>query len=306
MRKISWKSPLAIFLIGISFIFSNQASAAPTVLIDGIGTGCNTTYSSGYFESNRYVATSNIVITGINYLFGSGSTTNFSSSYMYIFSDNTTYNAPQSVLETFTPTTLTGSGSLTAGQYTGSYSLSAGTKIWIVPSANPTVLPWCYWTGVNASSLAINGLAPDTSTSGSNASFRKVYYGGTSIPAASSWNYSGDTNQIWQLKVLSSVTPAVVITTALQSGLRSAIYRTTSPIQANVDTQSKVTFYANGKYIAGCRNVMSSAGIALCNWKPTIHGNIRIYATAVPISGSYTSSTSTPIGISVTSRVNTR
>ena len=47
---------------------------------------------------------------------------------------------------------------------------------------------------------------------------------------------------------------------------------------------SKVTFYANGKRIAGCINVPTDNSlIATCNWKPAIRGTITVTATVTPL-----------------------
>ena len=75
----------------------------------------------------------------------------------------------------------------------------------------------------------------------------------------------------------------------------SATYRSTSTITANLGvagSDGKVTFYQNGKKIAGCINVLSSSLVATCNWRPTVRGFSKIYAVLTPTSSGFLPSTS--------------
>jgi hypothetical protein len=262
-------------------------------------------YSVSWIQSNRYFATRDVNISAINFLIGNQPTTNFNSAYLYIFSDNPSTIMPGTILETFTPSTLKGSGSSQVGTFVGSYRLTQGTKFWVVPSLQASLLPWCNWTGITTSNMTLNGISPDTSTSGSNSSFRRVNSPLASPPLNGGWNSTFEGTLIWQLSIEESA-PQVSATLSTQSGLLTADFRTVTPLNANVDTQSRVTFYANGKVIAGCRNILSSAGTATCNWRPSVHGSFRIHASANPISTSYVSSTTSTISVGVAARTNKR
>ena len=71
------------------------------------------------------------------------------------------------------------------------------------------------------------------------------------------------------------------------------IYRSTTTITASVRTVSRVTFKVNGKALPNCSRVLSNSSQATCSWKPSIHSQQTISATAVPVSSSYETGTAT-------------
>lgn len=294
---------LAIFLN--LFLSLPASQAADVTLFDGLGTGCASTYTGGYLESNRYIAKSNTSITTISYLFGNQSTTNFSSSYLYIYSDDSTYNAPSARLATFSPTVISGSGTLTIGKYTGNYSISQGTKFWIVPSLNASSLPWCYWN-TSVTSFLNGVISVDTSTSNSNAVYPKVYKAGTVIPASSGWDYAGNIGQLWQLSIQSSSSTPIAASLSISGNPSNIVYRTTTTLSVNVDAVSKVTFYASNKRIPNCINLRSDPGLVSCNWKPSTKGAISITAKVKSLDNSYVDSESNVLTLLVKPRSNTR
>jgi hypothetical protein len=87
-------------------------------------------------------------------------------------------------------------------------------------------------------------------------------------------------------------------------------YRTVVTITANISVASKVTFRAKNVIIPGCKNKTASGSgssfTATCTWKPSVRGAVRITATAVPTSGSISSSTATPLNVMVGNRGSTR
>ena len=86
-----------------------------------------------------------------------------------------------------------------------------------------------------------------------------------------------------RINMINLIAQPVAITLGLTSGSKQATYRTVSQIRANLSGESKVTFYANGHVIAGCRRIPSSSLIARCDWKPSLHGAVTISAVAAPI-----------------------
>jgi hypothetical protein len=91
------------------------------------------------------------------------------------------------------------------------------------------------------------------------------------------------------------------------SGGGSAVFKglpTTATVTAS--TAGKVTFTANGKYIAGCRNIATQALVATCTWKPPVQGAIQIGARLTPSSAAYLVADSQPFTLLVSKRNTTR
>ena len=76
------------------------------------------------------------------------------------------------------------------------------------------------------------------------------------------------------------------------SGGNTAVYRTPTTLTLSVRTPSKVTFYTNGKAVPGCKNVLSSATSATCNWLPAQLNMVQLSATAIPVNNIYSTATS--------------
>ncbi len=87
-------------------------------------------------------------------------------------------------------------------------------------------------------------------------------------------------------------------------------FRTLVTITANVSVAAKVTFRAKNVIIAGCKNKTASGSgssfAATCSWRPSARGAVTLTATAVPTSGSISSSTATPINVLVENRTGPR
>ena len=76
------------------------------------------------------------------------------------------------------------------------------------------------------------------------------------------------------------------------------VYRASTNIVATANINGKVTFYANGKVIAGCKNKSTSSKTVTCVWRPSVHGKNSITATIVSstysgYTGSFATSTLT-------------
>ena len=284
----------------------NPAHAVPDLLFNNSPSSvCSSGYTSNAIHTNRFVAQSSVRITNIDAYIGTGSQTNFSTSKYFLMSDNPSLNVPLTVLETFTPSSISGTGTSTLARYVGTYTIQAGTKFWIVPGQYASNFPICYNTGISATAFTMNGILIDTSTTLSNSSFSRAYNVTSSNVYGGSWVSVSDSYG-WQLTLSGSITSsAVSVTVSLQSGLRTAVYRTPTTITSTVDSASKVSFFANNKIISGCRSILSSAGSATCNWMPSLHGSIRLSARAIPINSALTSATATS-DVSVIARTNQR
>jgi hypothetical protein len=312
-RKVARRTAFIGWLIAaLSFTSVPQANAAATVHYDSTNGGiCTTLLTSASLYANKVVALNSVTINTINVLIGSGSQTNFSTSRYYVMADNPTggsasNGAPSSVLATFTPDVISGSGSSTVAKFVGNYSVISGTKYWIVSAQNPSVFPMCYRSSTPINSLTMNNFIVDTSTSNNNSGWLRATQSNGTNPVGATWTVSLPDATTFQFSLENNTSTPVVATLGTQSGSLKADYRTVTPLTVSVDTQSKVTFYANGKVISGCRNVLSSSGTATCNWKPSVHGSYRIYAAANPVSSSYVAANTSAITVGVAARTNKR
>jgi hypothetical protein len=99
-----------------------------------------------------------------------------------------------------------------------------------------------------------------------------------------------------------------IVNTSISASLLSPLsgsYRTLNTITATlVGTDTKVTFYENGRIIPGCKGVMSVGLIARCQWRPATHGLVRLNILAAATSGSTASATAAQLVIG--QRQNTR
>ena len=93
---------------------------------------------------------------------------------------------------------------------------------------------------------------------------------------------------------------------SLAGAATMATFRTQIVITADVTVSSKITFWVNGKVIPGCKNRIASGSASSfkvdCAWRPSMRGDLKISAQAIPISGSVTSSTPSPISVRVLNR----
>lgn len=86
-------------------------------------------------------------------------------------------------------------------------------------------------------------------------------------------------------------------------------YKSSSTVTATLGvagSDGKVTFFQNGKRIAGCINISSASLTANCNWRPTNRGIAVITARLVPTSNGFTASSSSPVRSNVMSRTTRR
>jgi hypothetical protein len=75
---------------------------------------------------------------------------------------------------------------------------------------------------------------------------------------------------------------AMIVLTFPSEGAYPTKKATAVLIRATVGATGRVTFTANKRKIPGCSNVRTVNYVAACNWKPTSHGVIDVVATLVP------------------------
>lgn len=301
--RIFWvKHPWTIALVLIpQLIFVPPVTAAGTVVFSALGISC-TQHTANDIYAHRYVAGTNGTINAINALLPSGAInngtfkTNFPSATYLIMANNGT-SAPTTTLATFTADTMTGVNA----RFVGSYTITAGTKFWVVAGQGAAAFPDCYTVSTpipNANVTFTNGWRIDTTTS----STWPYVMGNTpsTLGAPVSYNY------IFAISIEIAPAAAASISVALQSGGSSTVYKSTTTIRATASTDGKVTFYQSGKPIAGCRNVPTSSSVATCNWRPALHGRVGLSAKITPTDSSIPSGTSSAFTVGVSNRLTTR
>ena len=91
---------------------------------------------------------------------------------------------------------------------------------------------------------------------------------------------------------------------------KTANYRENISLTATVNVASKITFYSNGKRIAGCISKLATGSGStftyICTWRPTQIGYAALSSRAVPLGGGITSANSTILSVFVTKRTSTR
>jgi len=87
----------------------------------------------------------------------------------------------------------------------------------------------------------------------------------------------------------------------------NATYRQIASLTATVaPVTGRITFYAQGKAIPGCKNVLVSSSPFVCSWKASQHNSVTITATYDPTPTGYSTVTSSPTAINVVARTGTR
>ncbi len=92
-------------------------------------------------------------------------------------------------------------------------------------------------------------------------------------------------NGIYIVEISGSECAPAPSTTITLSVSNTPSYRTATTITATVNTQGKVTFFANGKRIPGCISKSTSGTspiTATCNWRPMQRGTARVHAVFTP------------------------
>jgi hypothetical protein len=302
VRHLWIKHPWVIaFLLAPQFIIAPPANATGTVVFSALGIPCSQ-HTGADLYGHRYVAGTNGEITAINVLQAASVVNNstykanFPSS-SYLIMANNGASAPNTILATFTADTMTGVNA----RFIGSYSITAGTKFWVVAGQRANVFPDCFnfSTAVpNANITFTKGWRLDTVT----ATSWPYVNGSTTSNLGSPTN----SNMIFAISIELAVPAPATVSVSLQGGLTAASFRNSTPIRASASIEGKITFYQNGKVIAGCRNVQTASLIASCNWKPSVHGGARISATISPTDASIPSGLSPVFNVGVSARTDKR
>ena len=103
-------------------------------------------------------------------------------------------------------------------------------------------------------------------------------------------NYETSTTTTLTINVVNGVS---TVSLSLTGGVTQTPKGQTINIIAAINQAGKVSFYVDGKRIAGCYNKSALAGNKSCTWKPTVQKRVTITVTLNPTNGAYDNSTST-------------
>lgn len=123
----------------------------------------------------------------------------------------------------------------------------------------------------------------------------------TAIFTPTSGNYETSTASI----TLTIVDGVSTITISLAGGVTQVPKNQPIVITAAIDRAGKVSFFADGKRIAGCINLSATVGNKTCTWKPAVQKQVNLTATLNPTSSVYKSS-SVSMNVAVIRRTGTR
>jgi hypothetical protein len=278
-------------------IDQNYRATSNVVLSNASSTTiCN--WPTGDLYGSLFTAGSTSAIKRIRIQYaGTTSNTNFFLNQMEIYADNG--GTIGSLIGTLNPETISASstfaGSSTAtrvGEYTGNVAVTTGSRFWMVQKPNGASISACRSEGGYVTQSS--GWAPVLN--GSN--FTLTY-------AGTYWTFTQFF--IFDLEIadvnLSPTISAPAISGPLQKGLASTISVTS-------DTAGKVSFFLNGKRIAGCISRLTAGSspsfTSTCTWRPTVQGVQRITAQLVTGVQGAATPTSAPLNVFVNRRATLR
>jgi hypothetical protein len=163
--------------------------------------------------------------------------------------------------------------------YTGDLNVGKGDS-WRMDDPYETF--WSYWG---------HDMHSNTQSQRIGSSFQTT----PGVPTGASW-----TSDVY---LLAYSTPNDVATTTNQPTTSSTPTKSsTTDLSVVVSAEGKVTFFANNKYIPGCRSIPTASLTATCKWKPPVHGTVTIKAVLTPTQPNYLQSTSPPLTTNVERR----
>ncbi len=284
----------AAFVPGTSYHLAVQNNGTTSrVWVNGVAMSTsNSSNASNYLYANQTRSGSAYPVkqignfyNGTNTAFqGTISYVRIDSQFVYAMTDTVTMTSTlastANTVFLLTPTTMIPTYSLiTAASYsspnvtfTGKNNFAAGETITVKVSSAPSGFAKTNATVVSATStqFVVNyGSSPGTWANGNL---------GDAVTTTVTKDDTSGTAITWYDGVCSTVTGApgivvvVVTTISLAGGGNTVFYRINNTIQVPISVAGKVSFYQQGKSIAGCKNILFPIGTATCNWKPMQHG----------------------------------
>jgi hypothetical protein len=140
---------------------------------------------------------------------------------------------------------------------------------------------------------SISGCSSVSSSAGTaTCSWTPGALGGASLTAvltpSDSTNYEVATTTTLSVTVVNGVT---TVSLSLAGGVTQAPKGQNIVITATVDQAGRISFFADGKRIAGCYNKAVSGSTKTCTWKPTVQKQVTLTSTLNPTNSAYSNST---------------
>ncbi len=210
-------------------------------------------------------------------------------------------NASQLVILTVTSpgfTAYTGDSIITrAGYPVLSWSdlyIPRGTAPFTIPAPESSTAGSFTYTSSDSSVISISGSTVTVGSSGT------ATITATFTPANTTNYISGETVTALFTVLPSDGTLIVAVAGGVaQKGIRNTLTATASESGA-------VTFYANGKKIAGCISLRTQSNVATCSWKPTVQGAVSLTALLVPSNEAVLAVRASAVSVAVVRRTGLR
>ncbi len=201
-----------------------------------------------------------------------------------------------------------GTYNLTVADYGDAFALkltSAGAFIWADAfTGGPYRLPFVELTPTNY--LIVGGVFNGVIDFNPSLATTLTYYPSTNFQYIFLVRLAPDGT----LSPATLIDKAIFTSVGISGGGIVATYRTATTLSASVNVAAKVSFLSNGKYVAGCRNLIATGSgtnyTATCSWKPAARGSALISAVAVPTGAGISSGVSTPVNLVVANRTTKR
>jgi hypothetical protein len=139
----------------------------------------------------------------------------------------------------------------------------------------------------------ISGCGTVASSAGSaTCSWTPGALGGASLTAVltptDSTNYENATTSTLSITVVNGVTS---LSLSLAGGVTQAPKGQNIVITATVDQAGRISFFVDGKRIAGCFNKVVATSSKTCTWKPSVQKQVTISSRLVPTNSAYSTAT---------------
>ena len=140
---------------------------------------------------------------------------------------------------------------------------------------------------------SISGCSAVASSAGTaTCSWTPGALGGASLTAVltptDSTNYENATTSTLSVTVVNGVT---TVSLSLAGGVTQTPKGQNIVITATVDQAGRISFFADGKRIAGCYNKAVSGSTKTCTWKPAVQKQVNLTSTLNPTNSAYSNST---------------
>jgi hypothetical protein len=301
---------LSLAVIPTSFLAPQPAFAANAMIIDGIPVGTQTSpgaVTSGSISTTMTTTRSNdILIAYVGWESGGHSSANSQSSSVtsatgtpaLTWNLRTRYqNGGDQTQEIWWAVAPTAGNYGVQVNWSSQYVDDADLILFAINGANLTTP----WEGTSATKLPLGAISGSYSTTYAN-TFVLTFYANEKSTNASgpipngvntsianvinngqTWGWStttGTANTVSAV-IIDALRDAnyIDITTATISISANVTYKSPTTIQATIPSSSgKVTFYAMGKPIAGCKNIkVNGTNSVSCSWKPALHGSVDVF-----------------------------